>query len=314
MASRVASSQSTARGVPALGEPGPAGVAVVHEHGQPSGVGVHAAVDTPPMSQRSQVANSGSSPIDACSAACSGAGHVRRGQPGRAPAPASSTVHQTARVRRCRGGRSSGSSPEHLAGDQPRRRNDDDLVGHLHGAERQPRVAPRPARVGLEHADLGDVRGRSSSSPGSARRRPGHGLLEVEVRHDVGARPGARTPRRRARCCPPRRRPRCRAPGRCPPRRCARPGRRPRGGRPGRWPGRGGSSTSPWPAGAAARAASMLQHAPARRPEAAPGRRRSTAAPRRRRTGAGASTYGLSGSSTVASTGLPNSASGWCTR
>ena len=38
-------------------------------------------VDTPPMSQRSQVANSGSSPIGQCSAACSGAGEARRGRP-----------------------------------------------------------------------------------------------------------------------------------------------------------------------------------------------------------------------------------------
>ena len=35
------------------------------------------AVETPPMSHRSQVANSGSSPIDACSAACAAPGTSR---------------------------------------------------------------------------------------------------------------------------------------------------------------------------------------------------------------------------------------------
>src|SRR5579864_3882875 len=66
--------------------------------------------DTPPMSHRSQVANSGRRPIEACSAACAA-------PPRSTPAPASlartvsATVHQIALVSRLRGGRSRGVSP-----------------------------------------------------------------------------------------------------------------------------------------------------------------------------------------------------------
>ena len=53
---------------------------------------------------------SGRRPIEACSAACAAPGTSAPPSPARSR-PAASTVHQTARVRRWRGGRSSGSSP-----------------------------------------------------------------------------------------------------------------------------------------------------------------------------------------------------------
>ena len=49
------------------------------------------------MSQRSQVANSGSSPIDACSAACAAPGRSAAASPARR-ARRSGSVHQTAVV------------------------------------------------------------------------------------------------------------------------------------------------------------------------------------------------------------------------
>ena len=75
------------------------------------------------MSHRSQVAKSGSSPIEACSAACAEPGTSAVASPARSR-PASSTVHQTARVRRWRGGRSSGSSPSTSPVITRRRRNE----------------------------------------------------------------------------------------------------------------------------------------------------------------------------------------------
>ena len=66
------------------------------------------AVDSPPMSHRSQVAISGSRPIAACSAACSAPGTSGRLHAGRRPATAGRAVNQTATVRSSRAGRSSG--------------------------------------------------------------------------------------------------------------------------------------------------------------------------------------------------------------
>ena len=68
------------------------------------------AVETPPMSHRSQVATSGSSPIEQCSAAWAAPGTSAGGSPA-SSTTSSGTVHQTATVRSVRSGRSSGSSP-----------------------------------------------------------------------------------------------------------------------------------------------------------------------------------------------------------
>ena len=100
------------------------------------------AVETPPMSHRSQVANSGSSPIAACSAACAAPGTSAAASPARS-SPAASTVHHTARVRRWRGGRSSGSSPSTSPVIIRRRRNDTTWLVTCDGAERQRDVLPR---------------------------------------------------------------------------------------------------------------------------------------------------------------------------
>ena len=75
----------------------------------PSPVSGCSAVDSPPRSQRSQVASSGRIPIAACSAACSEPGSV--GVVDLGPLHRrSSRVNHTARVRSCRAGRSSGNS------------------------------------------------------------------------------------------------------------------------------------------------------------------------------------------------------------
>ncbi len=62
------------------------------------------------MSQRSQVANSGSRPMEACSAACRAPPRIS-GLIRASSSWSSVTVHHTARVRRVRGGRSSLASP-----------------------------------------------------------------------------------------------------------------------------------------------------------------------------------------------------------
>src|SRR5438445_1980573 len=69
-------------------------------------------VDTPPTSHRSQMVNSGSMPMPACSAACSVPGH----KPGWMPASTSTSsviVYQKARVTSVVGGRS--RSEEHTS-------------------------------------------------------------------------------------------------------------------------------------------------------------------------------------------------------
>ncbi len=64
-----------------LGDSGAAGIAVVDEDRRLSGVG-WIAIDTPPTSHRSQIANSGSRPISACSAACTAPMIATRFDPG----------------------------------------------------------------------------------------------------------------------------------------------------------------------------------------------------------------------------------------
>ncbi|CAM5253444.1 hypothetical protein SHIRM173S_09408 [Streptomyces hirsutus] len=82
---------------------------VVDEDGGQQGVGVQGH-ETPPMSQRSQVAKRGSMPIDACSAACRAPPRIS-GLIRARSSWSSVTVHHTARVRSVRGGRSSFVSP-----------------------------------------------------------------------------------------------------------------------------------------------------------------------------------------------------------
>ena len=66
------------------------------------------------MSQRSQVANSGSSPMAACSAACAAPG-TSGPSAARGTTAGSGSVHQTARVRSVRGGQVEGLLPQELA-------------------------------------------------------------------------------------------------------------------------------------------------------------------------------------------------------
>ncbi len=66
------------------------------------------AIDTPPTSQRSQIANSGSRPMSACSAACTAPITLAGSTPASLSA-SSGTVYQHARVVSSRGGKSSGT-------------------------------------------------------------------------------------------------------------------------------------------------------------------------------------------------------------
>ena len=66
-------------------------------------------VETPPMSQRSHVATSGSSPIAACSAAWIAPARSRADTAAR-ETTVGGIVHQTAFVSRCCGGSGSGNS------------------------------------------------------------------------------------------------------------------------------------------------------------------------------------------------------------
>ena len=106
IASRVARSHSPRRGTPARRNRRRPDA---RRRRRRSGASVSgcSAVDRPPMSQRSQVAISGSSPIEACSAACSAPGMSDGVDSGRRQR-ARRNVHHTAVVRSCRAGRSSG--------------------------------------------------------------------------------------------------------------------------------------------------------------------------------------------------------------
>ena len=119
IASRVAPSQRRSRAEAAFGEAGAARVAVVDEDVAAPVSGCRA-VDTPPMSQRSQVATSGSSPIEACSAAC--AAPARRRRRRRATPARGAAVHHTAVVRSVPCRQVERLLAEHLAGEVGRRR------------------------------------------------------------------------------------------------------------------------------------------------------------------------------------------------
>ena len=106
IAARVAVSHSRRASWPRSAKPAPPGwPSCTNTVGRP--VSGCRAVETPPMSQRSQVATSGSSPIAACSAACRAPGQRDGSRPARRSA-SSVSVYQTARVRRLRAGMSSG--------------------------------------------------------------------------------------------------------------------------------------------------------------------------------------------------------------
>lgn len=109
MASRVAESHSRAVRKARSAKPAPPGWPS-YTKTVGSRVSGWSGTDTPPMSQRSQVAKSGSIPIEACSAACS-APPSCSGLTRARSSWSSVTVHHTARVRSVRGGRSSLLSP-----------------------------------------------------------------------------------------------------------------------------------------------------------------------------------------------------------
>ena len=226
----------------------------------------------PPMSQRSQIANSGRIPMAACSAACSAPGTRRDVHPGRVEGGLVEVVPHPAGVQ---------GLPREVErhGLQHRAVRCAPLVlhhlrGHRHLAERHPHRAALPAGEHGGHLDVGRRAGVGAPvrGGGAHQRDPG---VEVEVLAPGSSRRGAGTPRRRARWRAPSRRRPCRASARCPPRRRP-PGRARIRGCPRCPPGapRSRARTTRWDGAAAPR------RPPARR---APARRRSRRTPRRGR-------------------------------
>ena len=98
-------------GVAELGDAGAAGVAVVDRRSSGRPVSACSGVDTPPTSHRSQMVNSGSRPMAACSTACSVPGTAGGPDAGVGQQVRGSTVYQNARVVSSPGGRNSSSVP-----------------------------------------------------------------------------------------------------------------------------------------------------------------------------------------------------------
>ena len=250
------------RRVAPLGEAGAAGVAVVDEDRERPVSGCRA-VDTPPMSQRSQVANSGSSPIEACSAACAAPGKSRRRRrPGEQRPASTASPHRPGAQRRA--GRSSGVSP---STSPVRAAAAGSATTWL---SRRPCRSAAPvdgARVGRDGSsddrDVGDV-ARRGGVVRVARPAPARRVLEVERPRPRRSRPGAGRPRRRAPSVGRRRRRRCRAAARC---RLDHPHRRAAGCRACRRRGRarGAASTSRPAVGEAARGDQVVQQQLGRR-------------------------------------------------
>ena len=185
--------------------------------------------------------------------------------------------------------------------------------------KRQLDRAPAPAGARTEPmSNVADRRGRASTSPGRRASTSARGVVEVELVDDVGLRPGARRPRRCARCA-------CAAvavDGAEHPAGAGLDDRAPalarcRAGRP--WSA-ARSRAGPVPA-----ARPAAQQPRARRARRRSGRRRRAEDVGRSASVSGSSAAaaaqvrrrarrGCPGRARVASTGRPNSASGWCTR
>ena len=137
------------------------------------------------MSQRSQVAKSGSMPMEACSAACRAPPRIS-GLIRAASSWSSVTVHHTARVRSVRGGRSSLVSPSTSPVMSRRRRKETTWLVTSTEPKQSRAVAPRDLGVGLQDGDGGGVAG-----DGRVRRvgllDQGDGVLQVQVLHQVRA-------------------------------------------------------------------------------------------------------------------------------
>ena len=101
-----------------------------------------APVETPPMSQRSQVANSGSSPIEQCSAACAAPGMSAAARPASASAVLGHGPPDRGGAQR-RVGQVERLLAEHLAAGLAAQEGDH-LVGDVDVAERQP-ASPQAA-------------------------------------------------------------------------------------------------------------------------------------------------------------------------
>ena len=136
------------------------------------------------MSQRSQVANSGSSPIEACSAACAAPGQVDgrdaagRQQPGGQRPPDRRGVQGAL-------GQVERLLAERLARGHPAAQEGHHLVGDPHPAEADPGGAPVGVLALLGDLDVGDLPGRGAVARlvEHHRRDP---VLEVQREHEVG--------------------------------------------------------------------------------------------------------------------------------
>ena len=117
------------------------------------------AVETPPMSQRSQVANSGSRPIEACSAAWAAPGRSASASAGlgehvvgQRPPHRRGLQHPLGQVERL--------LADHLARGHPPLQEGHHLVGDPHVAQAQPGLAPGHRLALAEDLDVGDLAGR----------------------------------------------------------------------------------------------------------------------------------------------------------
>ena len=178
--------------VPELGDPGAARIAVVDHDGRRSRGRPGAGVDTPPTSQRSQMVNSGSMPIAACSAACSAPGHAAGATPARASRPRAPRT-RTPACTASNGGRSSAVVAEASRRSGVLTLVAGDLLVHLDGAE---------AHVELPHAGASASRRTirmSMSVRATVYVAPSSGstmaVRPVEVEGGRPARPGPRAGR-----------------------------------------------------------------------------------------------------------------------
>ena len=180
IASRVALSQAAAAWKPRSAKPAPPGwPSWTKTVSRP--VSGCRAVETPPMSQRSQVANSGSRPIEACSAACAAPGRSALGEAGLGERRASGSGPPHGGGPQRALGQVERLLADHLAARHRALEEGDHLVGHP-TSPRLSRASPQATVLALlQDLDVGDLAGRGRVV-GVGGHDDGHGLVEVERR------------------------------------------------------------------------------------------------------------------------------------
>ena len=233
------------------------------------------AVDMPPMSQRSQIANSGSSPIAACSAACSAPGTRAASHPDGVEGRLVEVVPDRRGCAASAAGRSSGTVSSTVpSGAAPLVRHH--LRGHRHLAERTPAPGRGRGRRAPRTTSTSAVERASVRQSGSAARTSATPASRSSVLAPGSSRRGAGTPRRRARWRAPSRAstvPSIRPVSASTTRHLTEPGaadvHRARRALPGRGPEPPGGPAAQHPVGD-----QLVEHRPRRRPRRTPRRRR----------------------------------------